>query len=122
MADAGHDRRRCDVGATGRRGRAVSPSTISVLDTLAGARHADPFSVVGPHLEHRRVVIRAIFPSAASVAVTRPDHPPVEMRKRHPAGIYEAALENEEQVPAYRLRVTTPGGQVTEIDDPYRFG
>ena len=44
------------------------------------------------------------------------------MTKRHPAGIYEAALENEVQVPAYRLRVTTPGGQVTEIDDPYRFG
>ena len=44
------------------------------------------------------------------------------MTKRHPAGIYEAVLENEEQVPAYRLRVTTPGGQVTEIDDPYRFG
>ena len=100
----------------------MSPSTISVLDTLAGARHADPFSVLGPHVEHGRVVIRAIFPSAASVAVTRPDHPPVEMRKRHPAGIYEAALEIEEQVPAYRLRVTTPGGQVTEIDDPYRFG
>jgi 1,4-alpha-glucan branching enzyme len=100
----------------------VSPSTISVLDTLAGARHADPFSVLGPHVEHGRVVIRAIFPSAASVAVTRTDHPPVEMTKRHPAGIYEATLENEGQVPAYRLRVTTPGGQVTEIDDPYRFG
>ena len=73
-------------------------------------------------MEHGRIVIRAIFPSAASVAVTRTDHPPVEMTKRHPAGIYEAALENEVQVPAYRLRVTTPGGQVTEIDDPYRFG
>ena len=71
LADAGHDRRRCDVGATRRRGRAVSPSTISALDTLAGARHADPFSVLGPHVEHGRVVIRAIFPSAASVAVTR---------------------------------------------------
>ena len=44
------------------------------------------------------------------------------MTKRHPAGIFEAVLENEEQVPAYRLRVTTPGGHVTEIDDPYRFG
>ena len=44
------------------------------------------------------------------------------MTKRHPAGIFEAALENEAQVPAYRLRVTIPAGSVTEIDDPYRYG
>ncbi len=100
----------------------MSPSAISVLDTLAGARHADPFSVLGPHVERGRLVIRSIFPSAASVAVTRPDHPDLEMTKRHPAGIYEAVLENEEHVPAYRLRVTSPDGHVIEIDDPYRFG
>jgi 1,4-alpha-glucan branching enzyme len=73
-------------------------------------------------VEHGRLVIRAILPVAASVAVTRVDRPPVEMTKRHPAGIYEAVLDDETHVVPYHLRVTMPGGQVTEIDDPYRFG
>ena len=34
----------------------------------------------------------------------------------------EAAFETDEQVFDYRLRVTDDQGQVTEIDDPYRYG
>ena len=45
------------------------------LDLLAGARHWDPFSVLGPHLagDKRRkfVSVRAIQPRARSAAVLR---------------------------------------------------
>ncbi len=94
----------------------------SLLDTLAGARHADPFSVLGPHVEHGRLVVRAILPAAEAVAVVRPERPLVEMTRRHPAGIFEAEIEGESDAGPYRLRVTYPGGYVAYIEDPYRFG
>jgi len=34
---------------------------------LAGARHRDPFSVLGPHLEAGGVVVRALNPAARSI-------------------------------------------------------
>jgi 1,4-alpha-glucan branching enzyme len=100
----------------------VSPSALPVLDTLAGARHADPFSVLGPHVENGRLVIRTIQPAAASVTVVREGHPPLEMAQRHPVGIYEAVLQDETQQVPYLLRLTDRSGHVSEFDDPYRFG
>jgi 1,4-alpha-glucan branching enzyme len=100
----------------------MKASPASAFEALAAARHADPFSVLGPHLDGGRLVIRAIFPAAESVAVVRPGQPSVEMTKRHPAGIYEAVLEDESEVVPYRLQVASPGGRVAEVEDPYRFG
>ena len=100
----------------------MSPAAVTALDTLARARHADPFALLGPHVEQGHLVIRAILPDASSVAVIRDGRPPVEMTRRHPIGIFEATLDDESQIVAYRLRVTSTGGHVAEIDDPYRFG
>ncbi len=100
----------------------MKASPPSAFDALAAARHADPFSVLGPHVDGGRLVIRAIFPAAQSVAVTRPGHPSVEMTRRHPGGIYEAVIEDETQIVPYRLQVTGTAGLVVEVEDPYRFG
>jgi 1,4-alpha-glucan branching enzyme len=97
-------------------------STGTAFDTLAAARHADPFSVLGPHLEQGRLVVRAILPAAAAVEVVREDEPAAPMTKRHPAGIYEAVLEGTTTIVPYRLKVIYPGGHTAEIEDPYRFG
>ena len=43
----------------------------AVLQALAEARHADPFSVLGPHVEPDGVVIRTIIPTAERVTITR---------------------------------------------------
>jgi 1,4-alpha-glucan branching enzyme len=100
----------------------VKTAAASLLDTLAGARHADPFSVLGPHVENGRLVVRAILPAAEAVSVVLAGQGPVEMTRRHPAGIYEADIPGETDAVPYRLRVTYPGGYVADIEDPYRFG
>jgi 1,4-alpha-glucan branching enzyme len=92
------------------------------LEAIAGARHPDPFSYLGPHLVDGRVTIRAYLPSAEAVSVVRGDSSTVSMVRRHPSGVYEAQLSEAHEIPDYRLRVTYPGGQTIEVDDPYRYG
>src|SRR4051812_33835612 len=94
-----------------------------VLQELAEARHADPFGVLGPHLEpNKGVVIRTVMPTAERITVTRNGSGTVEMTRRHPAGIFEAVLADVTEIPDYRLRVSFDGGGTSEIDDPYRYG
>jgi 1,4-alpha-glucan branching enzyme len=95
---------------------------MSALDAIAAARHADPFSVLGPHVEDGQLMIRACLPAAETVSVTQRDASPIVMTRRHPAGVFEAALPDTGQMPDYRLQVTYPGGHTTEVDDPYRYG
>jgi len=92
------------------------------LEAIAAARHSDPFSVLGPHIERGRLTIRACLPAAEAVTITRVGAAPVPMTRRHPAGVYEAALTDTHEVTDYRLRVTYPGGRTTDVDDPYRYG
>jgi 1,4-alpha-glucan branching enzyme len=93
----------------------------SVYDALAEARHADPFSVLGAHREQDHLVVRTILPAAESVDVVAEGLEPVAMQRAHASGIYEGVLPGNGDGPAYRLRITYPGGHVAEIEDPYRF-
>ena len=97
----------------------------TALEAIASARHADPFSVLGPHVEHGLLTIRTCLPAAEAVSVLVDGEAPLAMTRTHPVGIYEATLPE----PAahggsfdYRLRVTYPGGYNADVDDPYRFG
>jgi 1,4-alpha-glucan branching enzyme len=92
------------------------------FQALADGRHPDPFGILGPHRESGKVVIRAILPPAETVAVTRDGSEPVRMRRCHPAGIFEAVLNESGDIPDYRLHVTYPGGHGAVMDDPYRYG
>jgi 1,4-alpha-glucan branching enzyme len=106
-----------------------SASTPSALDmaiaALIGARHRDPFAVLGPHEDGGATVVRAFQPAARAIelrlAATGALLP---MTKRDPAGLYEVRLDAlvPREIPDYRLRITYPGGFVAEIDDPYRYG
>ena len=62
----------------------------ATLEALAEARHDDPFGVLGPHVDARGVVVRACLPTADRVTVLRNGSAPVSMKRRHPAGIFEA--------------------------------
>jgi 1,4-alpha-glucan branching enzyme len=93
-----------------------------LLEALAGARHPDPFSVLGPHVVDGGVSIRAILPDAEHVEVALRDGRTVSMARRHPAGVFDALIEGLRELPDYRLRATYPGGDVAEVDDPYRYG
>jgi 1,4-alpha-glucan branching enzyme len=92
----------------------------AAFDALAGARHPDPFAFLGPHIEDRRVVIRAFLPSAERVEVLHAGGA-TELSRTHGTGGFEAAFPATE-IFDYRLRATYPGGHVAEIDDPYRYG
>ena len=97
--------------------QAVDPQ----LDTLAAARHSDPFSLLGPHRQDGGVVIRTFQPAAERVAVVR-DGTEVPMTRVHLAGIFEARFPDVSDFFDYRLRIVYPGGYATEIIDPYRYG
>jgi 1,4-alpha-glucan branching enzyme len=114
--------------------------------------HENPFEVLGPHeIEkdgRRALAVRAYLPEAqqawvvdAAHGVSRP------MRRIHPAGLYEAVVEergasNEERVPtsksrssildprscqaapapcSYQLKVTYKSGETHTMHDPYAF-
>jgi 1,4-alpha-glucan branching enzyme len=94
-----------------------------LLQAIAEARHADPFAVLGPHVEpNKGVVIRTVIPTAERITVTRNGSGSIEMTRRHPAGIFEAVLADLTDIPDYRLHVSYHGGATSEIDDPYRYG
>jgi 1,4-alpha-glucan branching enzyme len=93
------------------------------FDALAGARHQDPFSILGPHLDGDMLVIRTYQPSAERVDVVRPGGVTAArpMVRQH-AGVFEATFPGEKEIFDYRLHVVYPGGFAAEIDDPYRYG
>jgi 1,4-alpha-glucan branching enzyme len=101
------------------------------LDLIAAARHPDPFSVLGPHVElaggEPVLVIRTCQVHAAAVEVVRLDEAgqpaaATPMERRHPAGVFEAAFPGERVPFRYRLRRRFEDGAEDEIEDAYRFG
>jgi 1,4-alpha-glucan branching enzyme len=94
------------------------------IRAVVEGEHGDPFGVLGPHRvqtpDGAAVAVRAIVPGAAAVRVLPADAPPAPMERLDPAGFFETVLPDRRDGFAYRLEVTRDG-QVTEIDDPYRF-
>ncbi|HEY7172023.1 MAG TPA: 1,4-alpha-glucan branching protein GlgB, partial [Vicinamibacterales bacterium] len=89
---------------------------------LATARHRDPFSVLGPHLEGGAVVVRALNPAARSIELRLVDSGElIAMERQEQDGLFQIAIAGD-RIPDYRLRVTYASGVVVEIDDPYRYG
>ena len=91
------------------------------FDALAGAQHADPFSVLGPHLDDEGLVVRALLPSAEEIDVVHA-RGSTPMARVHAGGVFEAAFPGAREAFDYRLRVRHHGGHTVEIDDPYRYG
>jgi len=109
--------------------------------------HENPFEVLGPHeVEQngrRALAVRAYLPEAQRAWVFDPAHGVTRpMRRIHPAGLYEAVVEERaarsEQrgnhtstsqvdprssilAPSYQLRVTYKSGETHTMHDPYAF-
>jgi 1,4-alpha-glucan branching enzyme len=91
------------------------------IAAIVGARHGDPFAVLGPHQTAAGQVIRALVPGAESVLVCGPDGvTTVAMSRRHPDGFFEALLPHGAVWPRYRLRPANAGG-TWELLDPFMF-
>ncbi|HYE52447.1 MAG TPA: alpha-amylase family glycosyl hydrolase, partial [Azospirillaceae bacterium] len=103
---------------------ALSTDTIAAV---AAGTHADPFAVLGPHLDAEegsggagRVSIRVFRPDAERVEVLGDDGSVLgELRRRHDAGFFEGSFPGA--LPFhYRLRLHR-GPHSWEAEDPYRF-
>ena len=95
------------------------------IDALLGARHADPFSVLGLHADASGDLwIRALLPGAQAVEV----HATVSGRRVaalalcHPDGLFEARVPRRRRHFAYQLAVQWAAGQVVRSADAYAFG
>ncbi len=92
------------------------------LDELTLGQHADPFSLLGPHVQGSGVVIRTLQPSANAVVVRRQDTGAlVEMVKRRESGLFEAQIDSAAIFP-YTFEITSREHRATGVEDPYRFG
>jgi len=96
--------------------------TRAEIEAIVSGSHSDAFSILGPHPVPRRKTafweVRAFLPQAAEAEVVLDDRA-CPMKKVNPAGLFFAALGGE--LRPYRLRLKTPEGESSEIDDPYRF-
>ena len=91
------------------------------LDALVEGRHTNPFSVLGVHKEGGHRVVRTLQPQASQVdLLNAKDEVVASLSRRHPGGLFEAALPP--RLRRYRFRITLPSGDAYVAEDPYRFG
>ncbi|MCE9544447.1 MAG: 1,4-alpha-glucan branching protein GlgB [Planctomycetia bacterium] len=102
--------------------------TLDAITSLVSGYHDNPGEVLGPHgvLDGSRpaVAVRAFLPHGDRAWVLHTDAAKAQqMKKIHPAGLYEAICPLAE-TPApsrYQIRVADPQGSETIMHDPYAF-
>jgi 1,4-alpha-glucan branching enzyme len=96
------------------------------LDAIAGAVHATPFDVLGPHpvgdTDEAGVIVRAFLPEAqeATVVEIGGKEARYPMSRAHPAGVFEVVCRGRTVFP-YEFAVVTHAGQEITERDPYAF-
>ena len=91
------------------------------LQAILGARHGDPFGVLGPHRTDAGPAVRAFVPNAESLAVIGPDDRLfVNLTRKHAHGFFEGLVPDLQPGTLYKLRAQNAGG-VWELYDPYAF-
>ncbi|SDP78502.1 1,4-alpha-glucan branching enzyme [Rhodoferax sp. OV413] len=92
------------------------------VEMICGARHGDPFAVLGPHAAAAgHTSVRCFLPGARSVAVASAKGVllgPLALRDE--AGFFEGEVALLPGT-AYRLQVEWADGHSASIEDPYRF-
>ncbi|MGL5138851.1 MAG: 1,4-alpha-glucan branching protein GlgB, partial [Beijerinckiaceae bacterium] len=91
------------------------------IAALVGARHSDPFSLLGRHLIAGNNVVRAFVPHAEFVSVLGADNKVLaKLDRRDDAGFFEGLIPAAAMLP-YRLRAANASAE-WELADPYAFG
>ena len=103
----------------------VVPSAEQDIDRLVSGQHHDPHAVLGAHAlpsgSHGEdtVVVRAWRPDALGVTLVADDQR-TEMRRVHPAGVFEGTLP-ERLSASNRLAIRFADDLEVTFEDPYRF-
>lgn len=89
------------------------------------ARHFDPFSYLGAHLqENGTTKVRSMQPHAKSVKVLveQGEIATIEAQCIHESGLFEATLPENASGKPYELVIESQEGKVHTTSDPYSFG
>jgi len=95
------------------------------LQALLGARHPDPFAVLGLHADgDGRLWVRTLLPGARSVVVhdTATGRRIAGLACRDDRGLFEGSLPRRRQRFDYRLQVAWSHGEHGRYADPYAYG
>ena len=79
-------------------------------------RHSDPFTVLGPHTDKDRTVLRVLMPRASRVIAIQDGGQEQELIQIEDSGLFSGPITNAR----YRLRARFGDSEV-ELEDPYRF-
>ncbi len=91
------------------------------VDAILGARHGDPFSVLGMHETADGVVVRAFVADASSVEVLENGKVLANLVRRDEAGLFEGVIPRRKNLFKYRFLAKYPHGADWEFSDPYAF-
>jgi 1,4-alpha-glucan branching enzyme len=90
------------------------------LARVALARHPAPHTVLGPHEEDGRFVVRALRPGARSLRIVAPSGETFAARPIHSAGLFEGETSSL-LAHDYRVEAKYGDGRVVVAHDPYAF-
>jgi 1,4-alpha-glucan branching enzyme len=96
--------------------------TAAEIEDIRHARHGDPFSVLGAHVDASgQRWLRCFQPGArAALAVDAGSGQPLSLLTQlHPDGVFEGMLGSA--AGTHRLQFTWADGSSSTVDDPYRF-
>eukprot|EP01037_Dinobryon_pediforme_P024316 gene24316-26072_t len=89
--------------------------------SLLGARHSDPFAVLGPQYGDDGMWLRALVPGALEViAIPDDGSPAIPLTCRHADGFFEAFQAGRKPPFGYRLRASNQSA-IWELRDAYAF-
>ena len=83
---------------------------------VVSGRHSDPFTVLGPHTDKDRTVLRVLMPHASRVIAIQDGGQEQELIQIDDSGLFSGPIKNAR----YRLRARFGDSEV-ELEDPYRF-
>ena len=83
---------------------------------VVAGRHSDPFTVLGPHTDKDRTVLRVLMPRASRVIAIQDGGQEQELIQIEDSGLFSGPIKNAR----YRLRARFGDSEV-ELEDPYRF-
>ncbi|MEA9390939.1 1,4-alpha-glucan branching enzyme [Acerihabitans sp. TG2] len=94
-----------------------------VITALVAGRYADPFSLLGMHVTHEGLVVRALLPDASAVTLIdkKSGRKITELTCEDARGFFCVQLDRRKKPFPYKLSVTWHE-QTYLIEDPYSFG
>ncbi len=96
-------------------------TTAEDIAAILGARHADPFSVLGMHKVGSQLVIRAFVPGAEALVAVADDGLELALTCVAVDGFFEGLVPKRVEPFAYTLKASNQGG-AWALRDPYAFG